>query len=85
MGTWEEQVIEGPDLTMAGGRLHLLYSGGNFATSSYGEVQSLCAATNRACIRDGRLIALKMGRDWFVARDEVERFSKDQPQRRRRS
>lgn len=55
-GTWEQQVIEGPDLAMAGGKLHLIYSGGNFATSSYGEGQAACAATNGACVRNGRLI-----------------------------
>ena len=56
IGTWEAQVIEGPDLLFTGGRLHLIYSGGDFAKSSYGEGQALCAATNQRCIRNGRLL-----------------------------
>jgi hypothetical protein len=46
VGTWEKQVIEGPDLVSAGGRLHLLYS----------EGQSLCASTGSACVRNGQLL-----------------------------
>jgi hypothetical protein len=55
-GTWERQVIEGPDLTFTGGRLHLLYSGGDFASTGYGEGQALCSATSRLCGRNGRLL-----------------------------
>jgi hypothetical protein len=56
IGTWEKQVIEGPDLVSASGRLHLLYSGGDFAANSYGEGQSLCASTGSACVRNGRVL-----------------------------
>jgi hypothetical protein len=56
-GTWEEQVIEGPDLTItAGNKLHLIYSGGDFAKPTYGEGQAQCASTSRTCVRNGRLI-----------------------------
>jgi hypothetical protein len=53
---WERGVVEGPDLVDLGGRLHLLFSGGDFASASYGEGQALCAATNRLCVRNGRLL-----------------------------
>jgi hypothetical protein len=56
IGTWEAQNIEGPDLLFSGGRLHLVYSAGDFAQPTYGEGQALCAATNQACIRNGRLL-----------------------------
>ena len=49
IGTWEEQVIEGPDLHSAGGRLHLIYSGGDFAKSTYGEGQALCGDEPDVC------------------------------------
>ncbi len=53
IGSWEAQVIEGPDLLSAGGRLHLLYSGGDFSKSTYGEGQALCVSI---CARNGRLL-----------------------------
>lgn len=56
IGTWEAQVVEGPDLLSAGGKLHLVYSGGDFAKSTYGEGQALCASTSATCVRNGRLL-----------------------------
>lgn len=56
VGTWEQQVIEGPDLLRFGGRTHLLYSGGDFAKTTYGEGQATCRSTSATCVRSGRLL-----------------------------
>lgn len=56
IGTWEQQVVEGPDLVRLGGRLHLLYSGGDFAKTTYGEGQASCATPTATCVRSGRLL-----------------------------
>jgi hypothetical protein len=55
-GTWEGQIIEGPDLLATSGRLHLLYSGGDFASTAYGEGQARCGSTGTLCVRNGRLL-----------------------------
>jgi hypothetical protein len=56
-GGWEGNVVEGPSMaTVNGGQPHLIYSAGNYASSSYGEGQSVCRTVSTPCSRNGRLL-----------------------------
>jgi hypothetical protein len=53
---WEHGIVEGPDLVRTADGLHLLYSGGDYASAAYGQGQATCVATGLPCARSGLLL-----------------------------
>lgn len=49
--TWEGGVIEGPSMSVIGGALYLLYSGGDWTKSTYGEGAAICTSPRGGCRR----------------------------------
>ena len=49
--TWEGGVIEGPSMSVIGGALYLLYSGGDWTKSTYSEGAAICSSPRGGCRR----------------------------------
>jgi hypothetical protein len=51
---WEQGVVEGPSMTLVGGRYYLFYSGGRWDTSGYAIGYAVCASVNGPCLKPQR-------------------------------
>jgi hypothetical protein len=51
---WERGIVEGPSMTLAGGRYYLFYSGGRWDTSGYATGYAVCASVNGPCLKPQR-------------------------------
>jgi hypothetical protein len=48
---WEHGIVEGPSMTLVGGRFYLFYSGGRWDTSGYAIGYAVCASANGPCTK----------------------------------
>jgi hypothetical protein len=59
--TWEGGVIEGPSMSVIGGSLYLLYSGGDWTTAGYGQGAAICTSPRGGCRRSLRVLDSRDG------------------------
>jgi len=58
---WEEGIIEGPELVLAGGRLHLLCSAGRWDTTGYAIGQAVCTSPLGPCTKSANPLLVSRG------------------------
>ncbi|MEM7139561.1 MAG: S-layer homology domain-containing protein [Actinomycetota bacterium] len=60
---WEERIVENPAMFVAGGRLHLLYSGGRWQSHEYATGWATCSTPAGPCSRATSAPLLSFGGD----------------------